>query len=66
MKLKPYEHWFSKKGFVFEDPEEDYSPQDDPTGLWNFKNKKVIRGQDKKGKYILLIYEDGNLEKKYI
>ena len=69
MKLKPYEHWFSKKGFVFEDPEEDYSPQDDPTGLWNFKNKKVVKqiyGRDEKGKYDLFIYEDGSQDKVYL
>ena len=67
MKLKPYEHWFSKKA----NDNVDYRSLVEgafKTGTPN-RNKKVIKqiyGRDEKGKYDLFIYEDGSQDKVYL
>ena len=66
MKLKPYEHWFSRKTndidcrSLVEDAFKTGTPD---------RKKKVVKqiyGQDKKGRYDLFIYEDGSQSKIYL
>ena len=67
MKLRPYEHWFSKKAsdnIDYRSLVEDAFKIGTPN-----KNKKVVRqiyGRDEKGKYDLFIYEDGSQDKVYL
>lgn len=67
MKLRPYEHWFSKKSndnIDYRSLVEDAFKTGTPD-----KNKKVIKqiyGRDEKGKYDLFIYEDGSQDKVYL
>jgi hypothetical protein len=67
MKLKSYEHWFSKKAndnIDYRSLVEDASKIGTPN-----RNKRVIKqiyGRDEKGKYDLFIYEDGSQDKVYL
>lgn len=67
MKLKSYEHWFSKKpndNIDYRSLVEDAFK----TGTSN-RNKRVVKqiyGRDEKGKYDLFIYEDGSQDKVYL
>ena len=67
MKLKLYEHWFSKKA---NNEIDYYSLVSDAfkTGTPDKKKKIVqqIYGRDKKGRYDLFIYEDGSQSKIYL
>ena len=67
MKLKSYEHWFSKKSndnIDYRSLVEDAFKTGTPD-----RNKRVIKqiyGRDEKGKYDLFIYEDGSQDKVYL